>query len=145
MSPKAVTTFRKSSEVFQTRLIFWLNLKNMLGRFDLHRAKTERRPKYVDQDRIERDVATSSLAYYPSSWLLKVGLKVGMEIALINSQRGWKCSLSSIRAVPDNSLVFRFCQSGNIEAVRELFSRGEASVYDVDSEGQTPLHVRILS
>jgi hypothetical protein len=67
-----------------------------------------------------------------------------MKIAAIHSQQGWKYSISSIRAVPDNSLIFRFCESGNLEGVLELFKRREASVQDVDSCGQTPLHVRTL-
>jgi hypothetical protein len=59
----------------------------------------------------------------------------------MQAQEGWKFALEPIRAVEDDAIIFTFCQHNNLEGVRELFSRGEASVLDVDSKGWRPLHV----
>ncbi len=44
----------------------------------------------------------------------------------------------------EESLIFEFCSSGNVDGVRSLLSRGEASPFDTDPEGWTPLHVSRL-
>ncbi|GCB20428.1 hypothetical protein AAWM_03313 [Aspergillus awamori] len=52
----------------------------------------------------------------------------------------WRYIIQPVHAVPDNSLIFRFCETGNVDAVRELFSRDDASVFDTDTLGWGPLH-----
>ena len=83
----------------------------------------------------------TSFVYYPSWWLSKLGFKKGVEISLSSSTKGWQCSLNPFRAVPDDSLIFDFCKTGNIDAVQRLILRGDASVQDTSSKGWTPLHV----
>lgn len=83
----------------------------------------------------------TSFVYYPSWWLTNFGLKNGIEISMSTSTKGWQLSLGAFRAVPDNALIFDFAQAGNIEAVKRLLIRGEASLQDTNSEGWTPLHV----
>jgi hypothetical protein len=56
----------------------------------------------------------------------------------------WKAA-DKTQLPPDAALIFDFCQSGNIDGVRTLFSKGLASVRDVNSEGATPLHVSRVS
>jgi hypothetical protein len=87
------------------------------------------------------DIVTS-FVFYPSWWLTKIGLGHGMEANLSNSTDGWKFNFSPVRAVSDNSLIFEFCESGNLEAVQRLITRGDASVRDTNSKGWNPLHVR---
>ena len=83
----------------------------------------------------------NSFVYYPSWWLTNLGLRYGVEANFGTSPSGWQFCLNPIRAVPDNSLVFDFCKTGNIEGVQRLISRGDASVCDASSKGWTPLHV----
>jgi hypothetical protein len=54
---------------------------------------------------------------------------------------GWKYMIEPFRAVSEDSLIFEFCKSGNVDAVRLLLQRGEASPLDRDPKGRTPLWV----
>lgn len=85
----------------------------------------------------------ASFILHPASWATRWGLMCGIQMSLLKSNIGWKYVLSLIRSVSDNSLIFDFCKDGNVNAVRELFSRGEASVSVTDSYGRQPLHVSI--
>lgn len=84
---------------------------------------------------------TTSFIFHPASWFIRIGLKYGIKTAAVNSRTGWQYNIAPVRAVPDDSLIFRFCQTGNMDAVCELFGRGQASVLDADSRGWRPLHV----
>ncbi|KAK0515563.1 hypothetical protein JMJ35_001597 [Cladonia borealis] len=76
----------------------------------------------------------------PAAWLVRLGFRYGLHLSLIKSSiRGWKQTLSTSCHVPDDALVFEFCKQGNVSGVRSLLLRGDASVRDVDSQGQTPL------
>ena len=84
----------------------------------------------------------SSFAVYPAAWLVSLGFKYGLHLSLIKSSiRGWKQTLSTSCHVPDDALIFEFCKEGNVSGVRSLLLRGDASVRDIDSQGQTPLFV----
>ncbi|KAH8700436.1 hypothetical protein BGW36DRAFT_425259 [Talaromyces proteolyticus] len=83
---------------------------------------------------------TTSFIFQPASWLIRLGLKYGIEATSVNSRTGWQYSISPVRAVRDDALIFQFCKTGNVDAVSELFKRGDASVLDVDSKGWRPLH-----
>ncbi|OCL12928.1 hypothetical protein AOQ84DRAFT_436676 [Glonium stellatum] len=88
--------------------------------------------------------AITSFIVHPASWLARFGLKHGIEAGTINSYRGWQFNISPIRAVPDNALIFKLCEEGNISAIRLLFSRGEASTLDTNSYGWKPLHFAVF-
>lgn len=95
-------------------------------------------------DTVYRYEKESSLTISPAAWLAKLGLNSGLRVGLFNSSvRGWKISLDTFCAVPDDSLIFVLSRDGSLSAVRDLFSRGLASVRDTNSTGETPLHVRI--
>lgn len=88
----------------------------------------------------------SSFVIRPAAWLVNLGLNSGLHVGLFNSSvRGWKSSLKTFCAVPDNSLIFELSGDGNLSAVRGLFSRGLASVRDTNSVGETPLYVHICN
>lgn len=100
--------------------------------------------RFFDLDehtRAAQTTTTNSFLYRPAPWLIRCGLKYGIEFVAIQALKGWKYAFKPIHAVRDDSLIFTFCAAGNLEAVRVLFSRGEASVWDTDSRGWTPLHV----
>ncbi|RDW57721.1 hypothetical protein BP5796_12522 [Coleophoma crateriformis] len=82
---------------------------------------------------------------HPAQWLLRWGFSFGLDIAISNTMHGWKNNIRTFRAVMDDSLIFEFCKTGNITGVRSLLSRGEASPWDTDSQGWTPLHCTSLT
>jgi len=77
---------------------------------------------------------------YPPKILSIFGVSYGVDVAAICTA-GWKYSLQIFRAVPENALIFEFCREGNLAAVRTLLSTGNASPWDRDPEGRTPLYV----
>lgn len=83
----------------------------------------------------------SSFTFFPSWWLTKLGVNFGMEATLCETFAGWQFNFNPIRAVPDDSPIFRACKSGNLPAVQFLITDGTASVKDTNSKGWTPLHV----
>jgi hypothetical protein len=88
----------------------------------------------------------TSFIFYPASWLTKVGLRYGTEANLQWSPTGgWKFNVTSVKAVPENALIFDLCKQGNVSAVQLLLSRGDASVKDTSPKGWTPLHVSRFS
>jgi hypothetical protein len=52
--------------------------------------------------------------------------------------------LNSIRCIPNDSLIFKLCRSGDAQGMLKLFSAGKASSYDVDQNGKSLLHVSII-
>ena len=57
----------------------------------------------------------SSFTIRPPAWLIKLGLNSGFRVGLINSSvRGWKSSLDTFCAVPDDSLILDLRRDGNI-------------------------------
>lgn len=52
-------------------------------------------------------------------------------------------SLKTLRVIPDTEPVFLFAEKGDVSGIRTLFSRGLASIYDVDSAGQSLLDVKM--
>lgn len=84
--------------------------------------------------------------FHPAHWLIWLGMQSSLDILMSKSICGWKIDLSSriFRAVPENALIFELCKRGNVEGVKILFKRGDASVMDRDPNGKTPLHVSII-
>ncbi|KAF7508364.1 hypothetical protein GJ744_009355 [Endocarpon pusillum] len=82
----------------------------------------------------------SSFTFFPSWWLTGVGLKYGMEASLCETTAGWQFNFNPIRAVSEESPIFKFCKSGNLAAVQQLIGDGSASVKDTSPKGWTPLH-----
>ncbi len=78
---------------------------------------------------------------HPAWWLVKLGLSTGIRATISRSIMGWDYQLRPFQAVPDDSLIFEFCRAGNIDGVRALFERGQASPWDTNFNGITPLHV----
>ena len=80
--------------------------------------------------------------WHPAAWLMRLGIKFGVNASISKSHWGWKNTLNAISAVLDDSLIFDFCSTGNIGGVQSLLARGKASIRDTNSQGWTPLHVR---
>jgi hypothetical protein len=64
---------------------------------------------------------------------------------LTRSYRGWDQCLRSYKIVPNESMVFQYSMEGNIDRLQQLFESGQASPFEVDYAGMTPLHVSLCS
>lgn len=87
---------------------------------------------------IKNDRLESNIRWKPASWLLRRS----MSLTIMRATSGWTYRFNPCQIVPDGSLIFTYCKSGNIAGIQDLFSRGIASPFDIDSESTTPLHVR---
>lgn len=83
----------------------------------------------------------TTTTFHPSQWLLRFGISFGVQVLLAKSIEGSEYRMKSYRAVPDDALIFRFCREGNDMAIQKLFEHGQASPWDRDSWGMTPLFV----
>ncbi|MCJ1404906.1 hypothetical protein MMC11_008132 [Xylographa trunciseda] len=78
----------------------------------------------------------------PAWWLTRIGFNRGLQVAFTQAtSKSLNISLDPFRLVPDDALIFEFCYTGNIDGVRRLLLRGEASARDADLSGRTPLHI----
>lgn len=58
---------------------------------------------------------------------------------------GPQFSLMTLNVLPHNAEIFRLAMSGNVSAMRDMFSKGAASIYDVDGENFSLVHVSYSS
>ena len=94
-------------------------------------------------DQCERE---STYTISPAPWLVWLGIRSGIRLGFQSSPiQGWKNTLNTFRPVPDDALIFKFCEDGNLPAVRTLLLGGQASVRDTNSRGYTPLHVSLFT
>lgn len=84
--------------------------------------------------------------FHPANWLVSLGVKTSLDVLISRSTQGWKNNLSSrtFRAVSKDALIFQFCKNGNLEGVKTLLARGDASLMDRSPSGLTLLHVSII-
>jgi hypothetical protein len=68
-------------------------------------------------------------------------IKYGLRVAIFQSPGNWKHILNNFWPVSDNAMIFDLCRIGNINGVQLLLNKGEASIWDTNSKGRTPLHV----
>jgi hypothetical protein len=94
-------------------------------------------------DAKERSQCITSFAFYPARWIQQIGIRNGVEAIIASVARSWvfNFKLTVIRAVPEDSLIFEFCRSGQTQAVEALLSKGMASIVDTSPKGWKPLHV----
>ena len=92
--------------------------------------------------RSRRSFRETRYVFYPPTLLQMLGISYGMQITS-RSTAGWQYTLNIFRAVPENAPIFQFCRDGNLPAVRTLLTTGNASVWDLDPMGRTPLSVCI--
>jgi hypothetical protein len=88
--------------------------------------------------------ADNTIIIYPGVAGQFFGITHGLLISA-KATSGWQYSIQPFRAVDENALIFEFCRGGNLDGVRSLFKRNEASPWDRDPKGQTPLFVSRLT
>jgi hypothetical protein len=88
----------------------------------------------------------TSFVFYPTSWLKGLGFQRGLEAIMSSAGQSWlfNCRITVTYALPEDSLIFELCRTGQTRAVETLFAKGLASVVDTSPKGWKPLHVRIL-
>lgn len=107
--------------------------------YGFQQYENEGQKSYQKQEQYQQE---SSITIRPATWLVRLGFSHGLYLGFSSSPiQGWEQSINTFCPVPDDSPIFQFCGEGNISAVRSLFSKGLASIWDTDSEGMTPLHV----
>ena len=79
------------------------------------------------------------IGYRFPPWILN---RVIFALVSSTAMMGPSMFLGMLRVVPDDEKVFVYAEKGDIEGIKTLFSNGAASVYDVDSAGQSLLDVR---
>lgn len=82
---------------------------------------------------------TTTIRYTPSKWLLKLGLNYDFNVSLC----GMTDCFETYRIIPDDSPIFRLCVQSDLAKIKDLFSTGQASKWDVNYDSKGPLHVRI--
>jgi len=75
--------------------------------------------------------------YLAPAWLINRA----WSIQAIHASSGWTFSPRSYTIVPRNSIILQHLRDGNVEGIRELFGRREASPYDCDELGCSLLYV----
>ncbi|PMD40219.1 hypothetical protein L207DRAFT_458702 [Hyaloscypha variabilis F] len=65
------------------------------------------------------------------------------EISGHNAENGWKISIRTYNIISFDSLTFKYTAEGNIEGLKDLFGKGEASPYDATPGGDTLLFTAV--
>lgn len=110
-------------------------------------TKRSRRP--TEENDAERDSFFSSsveetqtsIVIHPSPWLVSIGIKYEAHTSMSWSLNGWRLMQQAWRIIPSSSSIFIACREGDLNTVRELLSRREASIWDISEDGMSPLHV----
>lgn len=82
----------------------------------------------------------TNITYQFPAWFLANSI----SMIITSSTAGPALSLRTWRVLPSTSDVFRFAQSGDLDGIKKLFSKGQASIYDVDGCHWSILHKAFL-
>jgi hypothetical protein len=98
------------------------------------------------RDSDQETKCVTSYTFYPNTWIQLLGIRNGLEAILTSAGRNWvfNCRVTVTRAVPEDSLIFALCRTGQTRAVEILLSKGLGSVVDTSPSGWKPLHVSSL-
>lgn len=98
------------------------------------------RPSCNERSCQPRSSCSMRLSYRFPPWVMN-----RIICALITSAPliGPVMSLKTLRVIPHTEPVFLFAEKGNVSGIQTLFSKGLASIYDVDSAGQSLLDVKM--
>ena len=121
-------------------------VRNLFGTFSISSgARQTVGSLRKNPDRVEdKDmVHTTSIRIHPAQWLVRLGIYYGLNFAFEHNAHVWKHTLTTFRPVPNDASIFSACRVGDVPFVGRLLANGQASVWDCDDTGWTPLHVRL--
>jgi hypothetical protein len=75
--------------------------------------------------------------YRGPAWLVNRAWKFHARKAY----NGWNFGIRQYNVIHSSSTIFRYARRGNVKGLQKLFDRRQASPFDCDENGQTPLHV----
>ena len=108
------------------RIVIQEGIKKLLGMVDL---------VIINQG----DATLTSISFELPAWLYARRY----EICLRRSYQGWDQSFRSYRVISYDAPVLHYSMSGDVAGLQKLFEAGEASPFEVDPDGRTPLHVGV--
>ena len=86
--------------------------------------------------------SSTQIAFLPGKWLRWLGVTRYLHLNMKHiASFVWYNVLNAPRIIPDDSLIFMYCQQGDVAGMQRLFAEGRASVHDVNSDGLTTLHM----
>jgi len=86
----------------------------------------------------DEEVEEVQLTIHMPKWLVSRHYQFWMK----RTFNGWDYHMRSTPIVPSDSPVFKVCLEGDLASLQQLFQRKEASPFDMNASGLTPLHVR---
>ena len=98
----------------------------------------EEKPIPDIEPRQETEIA---FRFHPASWIVGLGFVYGLTVHAVKADLNWNHVMETFRPVSDDAKIFEFCRAGNISGVKSLLSEREASPWDTNPAGWTPLHV----
>jgi hypothetical protein len=120
-------------------------INNFFGSVRFCRERTRTITATSSIEPLEKEEDTITFKMTPAPWLIRLGVRTQVRFYVSNSTTGFTNSISTFRIIPSDSLVFELCKEGNVEMVRRLFDRKDASAaspWDMNEKGQTLLDVR---
>ena len=122
----------------------WTRCKIVNKNFGIVKISTALRESTDGKD----EKGSSTQGPESDAWLLTVNISIGMGSCRKGLRFNFKdrfdnWSLNPIRQIPDNSPIFKAIIDGDITEVQKLLDLGKASVYDVNENGDSLLHVSV--
>jgi hypothetical protein len=78
-------------------------------------------------------------SFLPSVWLRMKGLTLSQN----RTSGRWQYTFTPVCVKPDSARIFRACVHGDVEEVKGLIKKGEATIFDTSEKGFTLLHVSV--
>ena len=119
-------------------------LKDVSGEYNLWVGTLKWRTRWIRVThtnlafgKIEHFELETYIDLLPAQWLL--ARNIGLRLS--KTSNGWDHCIRYYPHVPYDALIFKYCENGNVDGIRDLIQHKMASPWDVDPRGFTPLHV----
>lgn len=84
-----------------------------------------------------RHQMSTIITYQFPNWILKRAV----SILISSNTAGPELLLRTLRVLPANAEIFRLAMTNNLDGIKAMFSSGRASIYDIDDNQWSLLHV----